>query len=228
MVSYASYVPLHIPRPSRAVPQVAWSADSYWKLSPSSWVVLLSGLIIFGVGEGLLVQASLGATPWTVFALGLSHQTGWSIGWATAATSALVMIGWIPLRERIGIGTVLNALLFPFVLDATVAAVPRPSVLWARLIVMALGLLVFSLGASLYLSTKSGPGPRDGLMTGIQKRFDFPIAWVRTSLEAFAMTAGWLMGGTIGVGTACFVLGIGYFIAMYFSIYRHLAPAHEK
>ena len=215
---------MRIPRPSRAVPHVAWSADSYWRLSPPTWFVLILGLVIFGVGEGLLVQSHLGATPWTVFALGLVHQTGWSIGWATGLTSALVMIGWIPLRERIGIGSVLNALLFPFVLDATVTVVPAPHSLVARIALMVAGLLVFALGASLYLSTRSGPGPRDGLMTGIQKRFDWPIAWVRSSLEAFAMGTGWLMGGTIGVGTALFVVGIGYFIAMYFSLFRHLAP----
>ena len=215
---------MRVPRPSRAVPHVAWSADSYWRLSPPTWFVLILGLVIFGVGEGLLVQSHLGATPWTVFALGLVHQTGWSIGWATGLTSALVMIGWIPLRERIGIGSVLNALLFPFVLDATVTVVPAPHSLVARIALMVAGLLVFALGASLYLSTRSGPGPRDGLMTGIQKRFDWPIAWVRSSLEAFAMGTGWLMGGTIGVGTALFVVGIGYFIAMYFSLFRHLAP----
>ena len=215
---------MRVPRPSRAVPHVAWSADSYWRLSPPTWFVLILGLVIFGVGEGLLVQSHLGATPWTVFALGLVHQTGWSIGWATGLTSALVMIGWIPLRERIGIGSVLNALLFPFVLDATVTVVPAPHTLVARIALMVAGLLVFALGASLYLSTRSGPGPRDGLMTGIQKRFDWPIAWVRSSLEAFAMGTGWLMGGTIGVGTALFVVGIGYFIAMYFSLFRHLAP----
>ena len=215
---------MRVPRPSRAVPHVAWSADSYWRLSPPTWFVLILGLVIFGVGEGLLVQSHLGATPWTVFALGLVHQTGWSIGWATGLTSALVMIGWIPLRERIGIGSVLNALLFPFVLDATVTVVPAPHSLMARIALMVAGLLVFALGASLYLSTRSGPGPRDGLMTGIQRRFDWPIAWVRSSLEAFAMGTGWLMGGTIGVGTALFVVGIGYFIAMYFSLFRHLAP----
>ena len=207
------------------MPHVAWSADSYWRLSPQSWVVLLLGLVIFGIGEGLLVQSHLGATPWTVFALGLAHQTGWSIGWATGLTSALVMLGWIPLRERIGVGSILNALMFPFVLDATVSIVPAPHAMVARVGLMIAGLLVFALGASLYLSTRSGPGPRDGLMTGIQKRFDWPIAWVRTTLEAFAMSAGWLMGGTVGVGTAFFVLGIGYFIAMYFSQYRHLAQA---
>lgn len=201
---------------------MAWSADSYWRLPLQSWVVLLLGLTIFGVGEGLLVQSRLGATPWTVFALGLAHQTGWSIGWATGFTSGLVMLGWIPLRERIGVGSILNALMFPFVLDATVSIVPSPHSILARVGLMIMGLLVFALGASLYLSTRSGPGPRDGLMTGIQKRFDWPIAWIRTTLEAFAMSAGWLMGGTIGVGTALFVLGIGYFIAMYFSLYLSL------
>ena len=215
---------MRIPRPSRAVPHVAWSADSYWRLSPQTWFVLILGLVVFGIGEGLLVQSHLGATPWTVFALGLAHQTGWSIGWATGLTSAIVMLGWIPLRERIGVGSILNALLFPFVLNATVALVPAPHAMAARIGLMVAGLLVFALGASLYLSTRSGPGPRDGLMTGIQKRFDWPIAWVRSSLEAFAMSTGWLMGGTIGVGTALFVAGIGYFIAMYFSLYRHLAP----
>ncbi|MCX6508884.1 MAG: YitT family protein [Actinobacteria bacterium] len=216
---------LRIPRPSRAVPQVRWSATSYWRLSPLSWVVLLLGLVIFGIGEGLLVQSHFGATPWTVFALGLAHQTGWAIGWATACTSALVMLGWIPLRERIGVGSILNAAIFPFVLDATVTIVPTPHSLMARIALMVAGLLVFALGASLYLSTRTGPGPRDGLMTGLQKRFDWPIAWIRTTLEALAMTAGWLMGGTVGLGTALFVLGIGYFIAMYFSLWRHVAPS---
>lgn len=203
-----------------------WTSPSFWKLPLYSLIVLITGLIIFGIGEGLLVQSQLGATPWTVFALGLSHQTGWSIGWTTAVTSGVVMVGWIPLRQRLGVGTILNALLFPFVLDATVHLVPRPSELLPRILLMLAGLAVFALGASLYLSTQSGPGPRDGLMTGIQQKFHWPIAYIRSALEAGAMLAGWIMGGRVGAGTALFVAGVGYLLALYFSLWRHLAPAN--
>lgn len=208
------------------MPETRWSSHSFWRLQPGTFIVLLLGLVIFGVGEGLLVQSDLGATPWTVFALGLAHQTRWSIGVATMLTSAVVMLGWIPLRQRIGLGSIANALVFPFVLNLTVDCVPAPTALLPRIGLMMGGLVLFALGASLYLTCHCGPGPRDGLMTGLQRRTGWPVAWIRSSLEFFAMATGWLMGGHVGVGTLIFVLVVGYEVAMFFSLWRHVAPAH--
>ena len=208
------------------MPETRWSSHSFWRLQTGTFIVLLLGLVIFGVGEGLLVQSDLGATPWTVFALGLAHQTGWSIGVATMLTSAVVMLGWIPLRQRIGLGSIANALVFPFVLNLTVDYVPAPTALLPRIGLMMGGLVLFALGASLYLTCHCGPGPRDGLMTGLQRRTGWPVAWIRSSLEFFAMATGWLMGGHVGVGTLIFVLVVGYEVAMFFSLWRHVAPAH--
>ena len=208
------------------MPETRWSSHSFWRLQPGTFIVLLLGLVIFGVGEGLLVQSDLGATPWTVFALGLAHQTGWSIGVATMLTSAVVMLGWIPLRQRIGLGSIANALVFPFVLNLTVDCVPAPTALLPRIGLMMGGLVLFALGASLYLTCHCGPGPRDGLMTGLQRRTGWPVAWIRSSLEFFAMATGWLMGGHVGMGTLIFVLVVGYEVAMFFSLWRRVAPPH--
>lgn len=208
------------------MPDTIWTSDSFWKPQPRTLIVLTLGLVIFGAGEGLLVQSDLGATPWTVFALGLVHQTGWSIGVATVLTSAVVMIGWIPLRQRIGLGSLANALVFPFVLNLTVDLVPAPTHLLPRIGLMVGGLLLFAMGASLYLTCHVGPGPRDGLMTGLQRRTGWPVAWIRSSLEFFAMATGWLMGGHVGIGTLIFVLVVGYEVAMFFSLWRHVAPQH--
>ena len=170
------------------------------------------------------MQSNLGATPWTVFALGLVQQTGWSIGVATMLTSAVVMVGWIPLRQRIGLGSLANAVVFPFVLNLTVELVPTPAGTLERVGLMFGGLLLFAFGASLYLTCHTGPGPRDGLMTGLQRRTGWPVAWIRSSLEFSAMATGWLMGGRVGVGTLIFVLVVGYEVAMFFSLWRHVAP----
>ena len=206
------------------VPRTQWSAQHYWRGSLLSLVILTLGLAIFGCGEGLLVQSHLGATPWTVFALGLAHQTGWSIGLATAVTSLSVMVGWLPLRQRVGLGSLANAAVFPVVLNLTVTYVPAPSTLGGRIGLMVAGFVVFALGASLYLTCHMGPGPRDGLMTGLQQRFGWPVAWIRSSLEFSAMSIGWLLGGPVGVGTLLFVLVVGYEVAMFFSLWRRVAP----
>lgn len=215
---------VRIPRPSRSVPDTWWTSQSSWQPPLRTLAVLLIGLVVFGVGEGLLVVSNLGATPWTVFALGLVHQTGWSIGVATVLTSAAVMIGWIPLRQRVGLGSLANAVVFPFVLNITVDVVPAPTTLIGRIALMTGGLVLFAMGASLYLTCHVGPGPRDGLMTGLQRRTGWPVAWIRSSLEFLAMGTGWLMGGHVGVGTLIFVLVVGYEVAMFFSLWRHVAP----
>lgn len=185
----------------------------------------MSGLSIFAFGEGLLVKAHFGATPWTVFALGLTNQTGISLGGTTLMTSAIVLLGWIPLRVKLGMGSIMNALWFPVVLDLTVHLWPTPHALWLRVVTLACGLAVFAIGASLYLSCGMSPGPRDGLMTGVHDRFGWPIARVRLGLEFIAMSVGWAMGGTVGVGTLLFVLLIGYLIATSFTVLRHVAGA---
>jgi uncharacterized membrane protein YczE len=134
------------------------------------------------------------------------------------------MMGWLPLRQRIGLGSLANAAVFPVVLNLTVTHVPVPTTLVGRVVLMIAGLLVFALGASLYLTCHMGPGPRDGLMTGLQQRFGWPVAWIRSSLEFGAMTVGWLLGGHVGVGTLVFVIVVGYEVAMFFSLWRHVAP----
>ena len=134
------------------------------------------------------------------------------------------MIGWLPLRQRVGLGSLANAAVFPVVLNLTVTYVPSPSTLGGRIGLMVAGFVVFALGASLYLTCHMGPGPRDGLMTGLQQRFGWPVAWIRSSLEFSAMSIGWLLGGPVGVGTLLFVLVVGYEVAMFFSLWRRVAP----
>lgn len=134
------------------------------------------------------------------------------------------MIGWFPLRQRVGLGSLANAAVFPIVLNLTVTHIAVPTTLIGRIGLMIAGLLVFAFGASLYLTCHMGPGPRDGLMTGLQVRFGWPVAWIRSSLEFGAMSVGWLLGGHVGVGTLLFVVIIGYEVAVFFSLWRHVAP----
>ncbi len=173
---------------------------------------LVIGLTLFGFGEGLLVQSHWGATPWTVFAQGIAHHAHLSLGWATALISAVVLLAWWPLRERPGLGTVANLVIIAYVLDRTtyVVAVPHSSVLKAIFVVG--GVLVIGVGSSLYLTTGLGPGPRDGLMTGLHRRWHVSVVYVRLSLEVTVLFIGWLLGGTVGIATAFFASTIGFSI----------------
>ena len=215
---------MRLPRPSRTVPRVAWAASSQWRAAPSTLAVLLAGLTCFGIGEGLLVQSRLGATPWTVLAQGCSLVTGLSIGTVTALLSSLVLCCWWPLHLRPGFGTLANLVVIALALQATVwlvAPLQNPAV---QVVAMVGGLLAIGFGGALYLSCALGPGPRDGLMVGLQQRLGTTIARVRFGIEITVLTLGWLLGGTVGIGTALFAFGIGYVLAMFLSLLRHLAP----
>jgi uncharacterized membrane protein YczE len=173
---------------------------------------LVLGLSLFGLGEGLLVQAQWGATPWTVFAQGVSRHTHWSLGWSTAAISFVVLLGWLPLRERPGLGTIANLIIIAYVLDLVSTNLAVPHAPWLKIVYVVGAVLVIGAGSALYLTTGLGPGPRDGLMTGLHRRFGVSVVYVRLLLEASVLVVGWLMGGTVGVGTAFFAATIGFCI----------------
>lgn len=203
---------LHLPaalRPSRSIPVTPWRSQSRWKARPSTVLVLVIGLWLFGTGEALLVAAELGNGPWTVLAQGVSTRTGLSIGVATFLISLAVLSLWIPLRERPGLGTIANAVVIAAALQVGVWFLPHPDPTWLKLIFVFAGVGLIGLGSGLYLTTNLGPGPRDGWMTGLHTKFDIPVARVRLGIEVTVLVLGWLLGGTVGLGTVIFALLIG-------------------
>ena len=199
----------------KAVPSLFWSSPKALTLTPPlvSVFFLVIGLILFGLGEALLVAAGVGVSPWTVLAQGIMQVTDWSIGFATFFTSVVVLFLWVPLRQMPGIGTVLNAVIISLVLEFVLPFLPTFDHFLLKLAEATLGVLVTGFGGGLYLIANLGPGPRDGLMTGLQKVTDIPIAWVRSGIELTVIAAGWALGGTVGLGTVLFALGIGPSVA---------------
>lgn len=173
------------------------------------WSQLLVGLVLYGVAIGLMISAEVGLDPWTVFAQGLSLTSSVPIGIMTVIIGVAVLLLWIPLRQRPGIGTVLNVIVIGPVIDLTLFLVDTPDALVVRWIVFAGGLALLAVASGLYIGAGFGPGPRDGLMTGAHARFGWPIWAVRTSVEVTVLAIGWLLGGTVGFGTVAFALFIG-------------------
>jgi len=194
-----------------SVPRLWWSAPRAFTLRPplASLAFLILGLMIFGLGEALLVTAGVGVSPWTVFAEGVTNITGWGLGFATFAISATVLLLWIPLRRTPGIGTVLNAVIIALVLEFALPVLPTFETYLANALLAATGVLVTGFGGAIYLVANLGPGPRDGLMTGLQNVTGQPIALVRMSIELTVVAIGWALGGTLGLGTLLFAVGIG-------------------
>lgn len=170
---------------------------------------LLLGLFLFGFGTAFLLRSNLGVDPWTVFAEGISLTTGIRIGWVVIGVGVAVMLLWIPLRQVPGIGTVANALLVGAFLEFGLELVDTPDSLVLKIIFFATGMVMIALGSGWYIGAGLGPGPRDGLMTGLNRRFGWPIWAARTGVEALAVVSGWLLGGTVGWGTVAFALLIG-------------------
>jgi len=175
---------------------------------------LFPGLAACGVGLALMVRARLGLGPWDVLHQGLSTRTGLPIGILVILVGLLVLLGWVPLRQRLGIGTVCNALLIGLVIDAVLAVAPEPRALVARWAFLLSGVALMGLGSGLYIGAGLGPGPRDGLMTGLAAK-GHSLRLVRTVIELSALAAGWALGGTVGVGTLMFALGIGPLVQMF-------------
>lgn len=199
----------------KGVPVLFWSAPKPLTLTPRpvSLLFLIVGLTLFGLGEALILAAGVGVSPWTVLAEGITYATGWSIGLATFVVSVAVLVCWVPLRQTPGIGTILNAIIIALVIEYALPYLPRFQPLTLQIAQAALGVLVTGFGGALYLIANLGPGPRDGLMTGLQSVTNLPIAWVRSFLEIAVVVAGWFLGGTVGVGTVLFAFGIGPAVA---------------
>jgi uncharacterized membrane protein YczE len=196
-------------RPSRSVPVTRWRSASRWRTSRAPVIIVVVGQWIFGTGEAFLVAAGLGVAPWTVLAQGISVRTTIPLGLATFVVSALVLLLWIPLRERPGLGTICNAVVIALALQVMMQVIPHPDPVIIQLAFVLFGIAIIGLGSGLYLTANLGPGPRDGWMTGLHLRFGWPISAVRLAIEAVVLVAGWLLGGTVGVGTVLFALLIG-------------------
>jgi uncharacterized membrane protein YczE len=206
-----------------------WSATgSSWRAPAATIGILLAALALFGIGEGALVAAGLGNAPWTVLAQGVARRTPLDIGGATIAVSLVVLLGWIPLRQRPGLGTVANVVVIGLALDVASRVLPQPDALPWQLLQVAAGILTIGLASAFYLTANLGPGPRDGWMTGIHRRTGIGIATVRTTIEVFALLLGIILGGHAGLGTVAFAILVGYALAAIFRVLVWLtAPAPE-
>ncbi len=172
--------------------------------------------------------SDLGNGPWTVFAQGLQVRTGLPIGVTTFIISILVLLVWIPLREKPGLGTIANAIVIALALQVGVAFIPHPSNLALQLVVVVVGIALIGLGSGLYLTTNLGPGPRDGAMTGIHQKTNWPIWVVRLGIEITVVIIGWLLGGTVGIGTVMFAVLIGPFVGYGLGAVGALAGSKES
>lgn len=170
---------------------------------------LILGLFLYGVALGLMVRGGIGVSPWDVLALGVSGQSGLGYGIVTNLVAVVVLLLWIPLRQRVGLGTLLNALLIGPSADLTLAVIPAPPSIWVGAPMFLLGLVLLAFATGLYISANFGPGPRDGLMTGLVRRTGWPVWLVRTLIEGSVLVVGFVLGGPVGVGTVLFALGIG-------------------
>ena len=176
-------------------------------------MMLIIGLILFGLGEALLIASGAGVSPWTVFAQGFSKVTNWSIGLSTFTISFFVLLFWIPLRQTPGVGTILNIIIISLVLDLSTPYLPVFETSAMRLAEAALGVMITGFGGGIYLIANLGPGPRDGLMTGLQRQTGRPLATVRSVIEISVVLLGWSLGGVVGIGTLMFAFGIGPCVA---------------
>ena len=200
----------------KKIPKVNWTSDKPHNLKPkfSTFFFLCFGLILFGLGEGLLIVSFTGASPWSVLAQGISLNVNLSIGTITLLISIVVLLLWIPLRQKPGMGTILNALIIAIMIDLCIKYVPTPSNYIYQLILAVISVIMVGIGGGIYLVSNLGAGPRDGLMIGLQKITNFPIAVVRATLEISVVSIGWYLGGTVGVGTLLFAFGIGPCVAL--------------
>ena len=170
--------------------------------------------MLFGLGEGLLIVSFTGASPWSVLAQGISLNINLSIGTITLLISIAVLMLWIPLGQKPGMGTIFNALIIALMIDLCIKFVPTPSNYINQLVLAVISVITVGIGGGIYLVSNLGAGPRDGLMIGLQKVTNFPIAAVRATLEISVVSIGWYLGGTVGVGTLLFAFGIGPCVAL--------------
>ena len=197
------------------IPKVDWSSEKPYNFKPklSTFFFLCFGLTLFGLGEGLLIVSFTGASPWSVLAQGISLNVNLSIGTITLLISIAVLILWIPLGQKPGMGTIFNALIIALMIDLCIKFVPTPSTYFHQLILAIISVMMVGIGGGVYLVSNLGAGPRDGLMVGLQRKTNLPIALVRATLEITVVSIGWYLGGTVGIGTLLFAFGIGPCVA---------------
>ena len=200
----------------KKIPRTSWSSKYPFNFKPkiSTFFFLCFGLTLFGLGEGLLIVSLSGASPWSVLAQGISLNVNYSIGVITFIISVVVLIMWIPLKQKPGIGTILNALIIAAMIDLCINFVPSPKSYISQIILAVVAVLTVGIGGGIYLIANLGSGPRDGLMIGLQKVSNLPIAAVRAFIEISVVSIGWYLGGTVGIGTLLFAFGIGPAVAL--------------
>ncbi len=200
----------------KKIPKVKWSSEKPFNFKPkfSTFFFLCFGLSLFGLGEGLLIVSFTGASPWSVLAQGISLNVNLSIGTITLLISVAVLILWIPLGQKPGMGTIFNAMIIAIMIDLCIKYVPTPLNYIHQLLLAVISVIMVGIGGGIYLVSNLGAGPRDGLMIGLQKLTNFPIAVVRGTLEISVVSIGWYLGGTVGVGTLLFAFGIGPCVAL--------------
>ena len=195
----------------KKVPIVSWSSDFPLNTRPkiTTLTMLVIGLFLFGLGEAIIIGSGSGVSPWTVLAQGISSKTDFSIGMATFLISIFILVFWVPLKQMPGIGTILNAIIIASAIDLTLGFIPKPELIYLKILQASFGILIVGIGSGIYLASNLGPGPRDGLMIGLQQKTNTSIPLIRTIIEITAVTVGWFLGGIVGIGTILFVFGIG-------------------
>lgn len=201
-------------RPHKTVPTTPWTANSRWDLAPVRTVVLFVGLFIFGLGDSLLIQSEIGNAPWSVLAQGIANRLDITMGWSTFGISSLVLLLWIPLKEKPGFGTLSNIALIAIAIQVGVTIFPTQDSYVVGILYCLVGIAMVGVGSSLYITCGLGPGPRDGLMTALHNKSGIRIGRVRLGIESIVLIAGWLLGGTVGLGTLMFATLIGQSIAI--------------
>ena len=198
------------------IPKLSWSSDRPLNFRPKilTFCLLCLGLSLFGLGEGLLIVSFTGASPWSVLAQGISLHINFSIGIITFFISSIVLFLWFFLDQKPGIGTIMNIIIIAIMIDISIFYIETPESYISKVIMAVVAVLIVGLGSGFYLIANLGPGPRDGLMIGIQRKTNFPIAAVRAFLEITVVSIGWYLGGTVGIGTLLFAFGVGPAVAL--------------
>ena len=200
----------------KKIPILSWSSEYEFNLKPKKITIfyLIFGLILFGIGEALLITANIGVSPWFVLHQGLAFKTGYTIGITTFIVSISVLLLWFPLKQKPGIGTILNAIFISVVIDLSLFILPYPEELLFQIFQVFIGIFIIGIGSGYYLAANLGPGPRDGLMTGINKQTNQSITLIRTFLELSAVGIGFYLGGVVGIGTIIYAFGIGFSVSL--------------
>ena len=226
MKSFFKWLQRHL-KPNKTIPITPWRASNTWDLGFNRpdlerYLILFFGLIIFGVGESLLVLSTLGNSPWVVLSEGISKHSHFNIGEATFLISIFVLLLWIPLKQKPGFGTIMNIIGIATALEIGLNSIPKPDQLFIKVVYIFIGIALVGAGSALYITCGLGTGPRDGLMTGLHYKTGVRVGRVRLAIELVALTIGALLGGTLGLGTALFALFIGQAVAISLGVVSRL------